>query len=106
MDVANLGHEDGIPSSLIHCGDYFFHSCLNTCKIEIKHTIDPTFQDCLALTFCDFIDNELNSGMGLSHIPGWDNIWPDVKFGRYIPVSRVTKNSLGDMVRKGPFDPV
>ena len=24
VDVANLGHEDGISSSLSHCCDYFF----------------------------------------------------------------------------------
>ena len=55
VDVANLGHKDWIPSSLPQCGDYFPHSCLKMCKIAIKHTLDTTFLDCLALMFCDFI---------------------------------------------------
>ena len=35
--------------------DYFSHSCLKMCKICLKRTLDATFLDCLALTFCDVI---------------------------------------------------
>ena len=46
----------GFPSpSLNVVIDYFFHSCLKMCKICQKRTIDATFLDCLALTFCDVI---------------------------------------------------
>ena len=29
------------------------------CKIDVKHTLDVTFLDCLALTFCDIIGDLL-----------------------------------------------
>ena len=46
----------GFPSpSLNVVIDYFSHSCLNMCKI----CLDATFLDCLALTFCDVIDELL-----------------------------------------------
>ena len=35
--------------------DYFSHSCLKMCKKCLKRTLDATFLDCLALTFCDVI---------------------------------------------------
>ena len=35
--------------------DYFSHSFLKMCKIDIKHILDATFLDCLALIFCDVI---------------------------------------------------
>ena len=41
-------------------------------KIDVKRILlDVTFLDCLVLTFCYVIGD------------GWDNISPDVKFGRY-----------------------
>ena len=52
------------------------------CKICLKRTLDATFLDCLALTYCDVI-SELLPGMGLSHPPGLDNISPDIKIGGY-----------------------
>ena len=46
----------GFPSpSLNVVLDYFSHSCIKMCKICLKRTLDVTFQDCLALTFCDVI---------------------------------------------------
>ena len=39
--------------------DYFSHSCLKMCMIEIRCTIDVTFLDCLGLTFCDIISDLL-----------------------------------------------
>ena len=46
----------GFPSpSLNVVIDYFSHSCLKLCKICLKRTLDATFLDCLALTFCDVI---------------------------------------------------
>ena len=72
----------GFPSpSLNVVIDYFSHSCFKMCKICLKRTPDATFLDCLALTFCDVI-NELLPEWGLSHPPGWD-ISPDVKIGGY-----------------------
>ena len=35
--------------------DYFSHSWLKMCKICLKCSLDATFLDCLALTFCDVI---------------------------------------------------
>ena len=35
--------------------DYFSHSFLKMCKIDVKRTLDATFLDCLALMFCDII---------------------------------------------------
>ena len=34
MDVANLGHEDEIPSSLPQCDDYFSHSCQKSKNVQ------------------------------------------------------------------------
>ena len=31
------------------------YSCLKQCKIDLKCTIDVTFQDCFTLSFCDVI---------------------------------------------------
>ena len=46
----------GFPSpSLNVVIDYFSHSCLKMYKICLKRTLDATFLDCLALTFCDVI---------------------------------------------------
>ena len=47
---------DGIPESLPQCGDWLFFSFL-TKKVQnmSKRTLDATFLDCLALTFCDVI---------------------------------------------------
>ena len=46
----------GFPSpSLNVVIDYFSHSCQQMCKICLKRTLDATFLDCLALTFCDVI---------------------------------------------------
>ena len=33
--------------------DYFSHSCLKMCKIDLKRKLDTTFLVCLALMFCD-----------------------------------------------------
>ena len=55
--------------------DYFSHSCLKICQIDVQRTPDATFLDCLPLTFCDVI-TEITSGMGLSHPLGWNNISP------------------------------
>ena len=50
----------GFPSrSLNVVIDYFSHSCLKLCKICLKRTLDATFLYCLALTFCDVIDELL-----------------------------------------------
>ena len=35
--------------------DYISHSGLKMCKICLKRTLDATFLDCFALTFCDII---------------------------------------------------
>ena len=54
----------GSPSpSLNVVFDYFSHSCLKMCKLCLKRTLDATFLDCLALTFCDVISELL---------PEWD----------------------------------
>ena len=46
----------GFPSpSLNVVIDYFCHSCLKMYKICLNSTLDATFLDCLALTFCDII---------------------------------------------------
>ena len=46
----------GFPlSSLYLVIDYFSHSSLKMCKIDVKRTQDMTFLDCLASTFCDII---------------------------------------------------
>ena len=46
----------GFPSPFLNVVfDYFSHSCLKMCKICLKRTLDATFLDFLALTFCDVI---------------------------------------------------
>ena len=47
-----MGFAHPVPNLVI---DYFSHSCIKLCKIDIKHTPDATFHDCLALTFCGVI---------------------------------------------------
>ena len=83
MDVANLGHEDGIPESLPQCGDWLFFSFLpkNVQNMSKTHTR----RDFSRLFGVDVLWRHrwITSGMGLSHPPGWDNISPDVKIGGY-----------------------
>ena len=46
----------GFPSPSFNVAiDYFSRSCLKMCKICLKRTLDATFLDCLAVTFCDVI---------------------------------------------------
>ena len=90
MDVTNLGHEDGIPESLPKCGVWFFsHSYLKMCKICLKHTLDATFLDCLALTFCDVIGELLREWACLT-LQGGTTFLLMSKLAD-IPVSRVRK---------------
>ena len=48
------GWDSQVPPSM-WCIDYFSHSCPKMRKICLKRTLDATFLDCLALTFCDVI---------------------------------------------------
>ena len=50
----------GIPRPYVNVViDYFSHSCLKMCKIDVKHTLDATFLEYLVSTFCDVIGNLL-----------------------------------------------
>ena len=83
LDVANLGNEDGIPSSLPQCGDWLFFSFLskNVQNISKTHT-RRVFSRLFGVDVL-WRHRWITSGMGLSHPPGWDNISPDVKIGGY-----------------------
>ena len=87
MDVANLGHEDGIPESLPQCGVWLFFSFLSKNAQNMSKT--HTRRDFSRLFGVDVLWRHrwITSGMGLSHPPGWDNISPDSKLAD-IPVSR------------------
>ena len=61
--------------------DYFSHSCLQMCKIDVKCKPNATFLYCLASTFCDIIGVYFQNG--LVSPPGLANISLDVKFGGY-----------------------
>ena len=91
VDVANLGHKDGIPESLPQCGDWLFsHSCLKMCKISLKHILDANFLDCLELTFCDNIGELLLEWASLT-LQGGTTFLLTSKLAD-IPVSRVRKH--------------
>ena len=92
VDVANLGHDDGIPKSLPQCGVYFSHSCQKMCKICLKRPLDATFLDCLALTFCDFIGELLPEWACLT-LQGGTTFLLTSKLAD-IPVSRVRTRGL------------
>ena len=55
--------------------DYFSHSCLKMCKICLKRTLDATFLDCVALTFCDIIGELLPEWACLTLQGGTDRIY-------------------------------
>ena len=81
----------GFPSpSLNVVFDYFSHSCLKMCKICLKRTLDATFLDCLALTFCDVIGELLPEWACLT-LQGGTTFLLTSKFAD-IPVSRVRKH--------------
>ena len=70
-----MGFSESLPHVVI---DYFSHSCLKMCKICLKRTLDSTFLDCLALTFCDVIGELLPEWAcltlqgGKTFSPTWD----------------------------------
>ena len=70
--------------------DYFSHSCLKMCKICLKRTLDATFLDCLALTFCDVIGELLPEWACLT-LQGGTTFLLTSKLAD-IPVSRVRKS--------------
>ena len=81
----------GFPSpSLNVVIDYFSHSCLKMCKIRLKRTLDATFLDCLALTFCDVIGELLPEWACLT-LQGGTTFLLTSKLAD-IPVSRVRKH--------------
>ena len=83
MDVANLGHEDGIPESLPQCGVWLFFSFLPK-NVQNMSKTHPR-RDFSRLFGVDVLwrHRRITSGMGLSHPPGWDNISPDIKIRGY-----------------------
>ena len=95
MDVANLGHKDGIPSSLSQCGDWLFFSFLswNVQNSFKTHSRFNFFFYCLVLTFCDVIGDLL---------PKWaclTLILPDNKFGGLIESNTTLREGLGNPIR-------
>ena len=73
----------GFPSpSLNVVIDYFSHSCLKMCKICRKCTLDATFLDCLALTFCEVIGELLTEWACLT-LQGGTLHFSCVKIGGY-----------------------
>ena len=90
----------GFPSpSLNVVIDYFSHSCLKMCKICIKRTLDATFLDCLALTFCDVIGELLPEWACLT-LQGGTTFLLTSKLAD-IPVSRVR---IFNVILKVNFD--
>ena len=83
VDVANLGHEDGIPESLPQYGVWLFFSFLPKMSKIMSKTY--SWRDFPRLFGVDVLWRHrwITSGMGLSHPPEWDNISPDVKIGGY-----------------------
>ena len=82
----------GFPSpSLNVVFDYFSHSCLKMCKKCLKRTLDATFLDCLALTFCDVIGELLPEWACLT-LQGGTTFLLTSKLAD-IPVSRVRISS-------------
>ena len=69
--------------------DDFSHSCLKMCKIYLKRTLDATFLDCLALTFCDVIGELLPEWACLT-LQGGTTFLLTSKLAD-IPVSRMRK---------------
>ena len=67
--------------------DYFSHSCQKMCKTDIKRTLDVTFLDCLALTFCDIIGDLLPQWARLALLDG--TTFRLMSYLLDIPVSRV-----------------
>ena len=45
--------------------NYFSHSCLKMCKIDIKRTLEANFLDCLALMFCIILGDLLQECLTL-----------------------------------------
>ena len=70
MDVANLGHKNGIPLSLDVVIDYFSPSYLKMYEIDIKRTLNATFLDCLALMFYEYIGDLLPEWAYLAYRTG------------------------------------
>ena len=86
----------GFPSpSLNVVFDYFSHSCPKMFKIRLKRTLDVTFLDCLALTFCDVIGELLPEWACLT-LHGGTTFLLTAKLA-YMPVSRVRKTSDCDI---------
>ena len=83
----------GFPRPALNAAiDYFSHSCLKMCKIDIKRTLDSTFLDCLALTFCDVIGDLLPEWACLT-LQGGTTFLLTSKLAD-IPVSRVRKTEV------------
>ena len=48
----------GFPCPCLNVAiDFFSHSCLKMCNINVKHIRNATFLGCLVLMFCDIIGN-------------------------------------------------
>ena len=75
-----------VPPSM-WCLVIFFHSWLKMCEIWLKRTLDATFLDCLALTFCDVIGELLPEWVRLT-LQGGTTFLLTSKLAD-IPVSRV-----------------
>ena len=83
----------GFPSPTLNVViDYFSHFCLKMCKICLKRTLDATFLDCLALTFCDVIGELLPEWARLTLQDGTTFLLTSNLAD--IPVSRVRINFL------------
>ena len=95
----------GFPSpSLNVVFDYFSHSCLKMCKICLKRTLDATFLDCLALTFCDVIGELLPEWACLT-LQGGTTFLLTLKLAD-IPVSRVRIIESITTLWKGQGNPI
>ena len=87
----------GFPSpSLNVVFNYFSHSCPKMCKICLKRTLDATFLDCLALTFCDVMGQLLPEWVCLT-LQGRTTFLLTSKLAD-IPVSRVRKGDLDSCI--------
>ena len=91
-------------SSLNVVFDYFSHSCPKMCEICLERTLDTTFLDCLALTFCDVIGSLLPEWACLT-LQGGTTFLPTSKLAD-IPVSRVRKLYPIDIWREKQWRPV
>ena len=95
----------GFPSpSLNVVIDYFSHSCLKMCKICLKRTLDATFLDCLALTFCDVIGDLLPEWACLT-LRGGTTFLLTSKLAD-ISVSRVRIIESNTTLKEGRWNPI